>query len=109
MELKGKIINVFAEERGQSVKGEWVKRSFLIETDEQYPKQIKIDAFGDKLNVEFIKKNNIVTVFVNIESKEYNGRYFTNINAYKIELMGKEKQEEKKQEEKYNESDELPF
>ena len=109
MNITGKVIIIFDEQTGESAKGKWIKRSFLLETDEQYPKTIKIDAFGEKCSPELIRLGNIVDVAVNIESKEFNGKYYTNINAYKIDLVGKEnKISENKQEESF-EDDDLPF
>jgi len=89
MKIKGQITQILEEQTGESPKGKWVKRSFLLEKDDQYPKQIKIDAFGEKCNPEFIKLNNTVEVEINIESREFNGKYYTNINAFKISLIGK--------------------
>lgn len=89
MKIKGQITQILEEQTGESPKGKWVKRSFLLEIDEQYPKSIKIDAFGEKCNPEFIKLNNTVEVEINIESREFNGKYYTNINAFKISLIGK--------------------
>ena len=89
MKITGQITQILEEQTGESPKGKWVKRSFLLETDDQYPKQIKIDAFGEKCNPEFIKLNNTVEVEINIESREFNGKYYTNVNAFKISLMGK--------------------
>lgn len=115
MKIKGQITQILEEQTGESPKGKWVKRSFLLEIDEQYPKQIKIDAFGEKCNPEFIKLNNMVEIDINIESKEFNGKYYTNINAFKISLIGKSNEQQpqmpisKPTEQTVSKDDDLPF
>jgi hypothetical protein len=112
MKITGKIAQILEQQTGESQKGKWVKRSFLLETDDQYPKTIKIDAFGEKCNPEFIELNNMVEVEINIESRKFNGKYYTNINAFKISLIGKPntQQNEIKQQEIFShEDDDLPF
>lgn len=84
MEVKGKVIQLLDEQTGESAKGTWVKRGFVIETNETYPKKIAIDIFNKP---ELIIPNigTEATVSINIESKEHNGRFYTNINAWKID------------------------
>jgi len=115
MKIKGQITQILEEQTGESPKGKWVKRSFLLEKDDQYPKQIKIDAFGEKCNPEFIKLNNMVEIDINIESKEFNGKYYTNVNAFKISLIGKSNEQQpqmpisKPTEQTVSKDDDLPF
>ena len=52
MELQGKIIVVLPERSGVSQRGEWKAQTFVIETHDQYPKQMAFDVFGaDRLRV----------------------------------------------------------
>lgn len=91
MNLEGKITDVFPLQSGTSKAGnEWKKKEFVIETIEQFPKKVCFTLFGDKVdnfaNVVVIDKQ--VNVSFDIESREFNGRYFTNCNAYKVEPIG---------------------
>jgi hypothetical protein len=80
MTLSGKIIHVLpAESVGQSGKS---KQTFVLETEGQYPKKIAFDVWENKIELSL---NEVVTVAVNIESREYNGKYFTNISGWKKE------------------------
>ena len=89
MEIKGKVIEVLPELTGEGKNGTWTKRAFIIETDGQYPKKVQIGAFGDKMAIEFIKKGYELNVHFNLESKEFNGKWYTEANAYKLEMIGK--------------------
>ena len=88
LEIEGALIDIFKVESGISKSGsEWKRRDFLIETEEQYPKKVCITLFGDKVSLlEGVEMQSKIKVSVNIESREYNGKWFHNINAWKIEI-----------------------
>ena len=89
LQLRGTIIQVLPIESGvsKSSKKEWKKQSYILETKEQNTRKVKYDVFGDK-RIEECKAqvNDEVIVSIDIESREFGGRYFTNINAYKVEI-----------------------
>ena len=74
MEIRGKIFQVLPLQSGvsQSSGREWKKQEYVLETNDQYPVNV-----GDD-----------VVVSVDIDSREYNGRWYTNISAWKIEKVG---------------------
>ncbi|MDR1645144.1 MAG: DUF3127 domain-containing protein [Tannerellaceae bacterium] len=87
MEISGKIIVVLPEQGGTSKSGnEWKKQEYVLETQEQYPKKVCFQLFGaDKIAQAAIQTGEELTVHFDIDSREYQGRWFTNINAWKIE------------------------
>ena len=61
------------------------KKEFVVTTAEQYPQDIKCELYGDKVtDLDGYNVNDQVTVAINIRGKEYNGKYFVNIAAWKI-------------------------
>lgn len=85
MEITGKLIKKLEPISGEGKNGTWTKQTFVIETEGQYPKQIAFDCFNDKC--ELIRNRIIgeqLTVKFDLESREYNGKYFTNVNAYSV-------------------------
>jgi hypothetical protein len=89
LQLRGTIIQVLPIESGVSKSSgkEWKKQSYILETKEQYPRKVKYDVFGDTRIEECAAQiNDEVIVSIDIESREFNGKYFTNINAYKVEI-----------------------
>lgn len=85
MEIQGKTIAVLPIESGTSAKGNtWQKRNFVIETPGQYPKKVCFQLFGDKVN-DCPNVGEEVKVSFDPESREYNGRWYTQLNAWKVE------------------------
>ena len=88
MEVSGKIIELLPEKSGQSANGGWRKREYVLETEAQYPKKICFMAWGDKIDQFEIKQGERVTVSVDLESREYNGRWYTDVKAWKVSRDG---------------------
>lgn len=86
--VKGRIVQILDVIKGTSSKGEWTKQEFIIETEGQYPKRISMTLFNDKFNVlGSFKAGDTANVSFSVESREYQGRWFTNVNAFKIEKV----------------------
>lgn len=85
MEIKGKIIQILDPQTGTSSRGEWKKQDFIIETLDQYPKKICISNWNDKIPASDLKTGKVLNIGVNIESREFNGKWYTEIKAWKIE------------------------
>lgn len=87
MEITGKIINVLPEVGGTSKTGnEWKKQEYVLETHDQYPKKVCFQIFGaDRIASAAITPGEELKVYFDIESREYQGRWYTNINAWKVE------------------------
>ena len=84
MEIKGKIIEILPEKSGQSANGEWRKQEYILETDSNYPKKICFMAWGDKIGEFNLQQGENVEVSVDLESREYNGRWYTDVKAWKV-------------------------
>ena len=89
MEITGKIIAVLPEQGGTSKSGnEWKKQEYVLEMNDQsqYPKKVCFQIFGaDRIAQAAIQPGETLTVSIDIDSREYQGRWFTNINAWKVE------------------------
>ena len=84
VEIKGKIIEILPEKSGQSANGEWRKQEYILETDTSYPKKICFMAWGDKIGEFNLQQGENVEVSVDLESREYNGRWYTDVKAWKV-------------------------
>lgn len=87
LQVKGKVQQILQPESGVSRAGkEWKKQEFVIETEEQFPRKICFTLFNDKTSlIDGLSAGEEVDVSFNVESREYNGKWFHNINAWKIE------------------------
>ena len=88
VEIKGKIIEILPEKSGQSANGEWRKQEYILETDTSYPKKICFMAWGDKIGEFNLQQGENVEVAVDLESREYNGRWYTDVKAWKVSKDG---------------------
>ncbi|MDR2497912.1 MAG: DUF3127 domain-containing protein [Tannerellaceae bacterium] len=86
MEISGKVVAILALQEGVSRAGnEWKKQEYIIETEEQFPKKVCFQIFGaDKISQSNIQQGERITVSFDIESREFNGKWYTNINAWKV-------------------------
>ena len=85
MEIQGKIIVVLPERSGVSQRGnQWRSISYVLETQEQYPKKLAFDVTNDKIDQLNIQLGEILTVQFDINAREYNGRWFNSINAWNV-------------------------
>ena len=88
MEIIGKAIAALPVKSGVSQRtGEqWQSREYVIETQEQYPKKICFEVFGtDKLKEFNIRNNDLIKVYFDITAREYNGKWYNSIRAWKVE------------------------
>ena len=87
MEITGKIIAVLPERGGTSKTGnEWKMQEYVLETHEQYPKKICFNVFGaDKIAQFNIQAGEELTVSFDINAREYQGRWYNDIRAWKVE------------------------
>ena len=88
MEITGKIIELLEVKSGQSANGEWRKQEYILETEAQYPKKVCFMAWGDKIDQFNIQKGETVAVSIDLESREYNGRWYTDVKAWKVSRDG---------------------
>ena len=88
MQITGKAIAALPVKSGVSQKtGEqWQSREYVIETQEQYPKKMWFEVFGtDKLKEFNIRNNDLIKVHFDITAREYNGKWYNSVRAWKVE------------------------
>ena len=88
MQITAKIIQLLPLQAGVSRNGEWKKQDIVVETNERFPKKICISIWGDKINPAQLKTGNLLDIDFDIESREFNGRWYTDVKAWKIEPAG---------------------
>lgn len=88
MQLTAKLIQVLPVQTGMGKNGEWRKQSIILETDGMYPKKVCMTFWGDKINESVLQIGNILDVSFDVESREYNGNWYTDLRAWKIDPAG---------------------
>lgn len=65
----------------------FTKREIVLETDGDYPQKVKFELLKDKTSlVDSSDMGTRATVHFDLRGREYNGQYYTNLNAWKIEM-----------------------
>ena len=93
MQITGKLVQKLERETGTSKSGKsWEKQSIVIEqTGATFNKEVVVTFFGDKIKgLRDIEEGSEVNVSINLSSREYNGRYYHNIDGWFIAKMGEE-------------------
>ncbi len=85
MDISGKIIAILPLQTGEGRNGTWRSQDYVLETQEQYPKKVCFNLFGSKIEQFPIALQDEVKVSFDIESREWNGRWFTTVRAWKVE------------------------
>lgn len=87
MEITGKIIAVLPSKSGTSAKtgNSWMTQEYVIETQGEHPHKCVFSIFGE----DRIKQSNItvgeeLTAYFDIEAREYNGKWYNDVKAYKV-------------------------
>ncbi len=83
MEIQGKVIQVLPIESGAT----WSKQSYILETSDKFPKKIAFTAWKDKIDEFNIQQGQQIEVSINVESREYNSRWYTDVTAWKVNVL----------------------
>ena len=89
MEIRGHIVQILPLQSGvsQASGREWKKQEYILETGDQYPRKVCFQLFGDRVDQFPMAVGEEVVVSCDIESREYNGRWYTNVSAWKIDKV----------------------
>lgn len=86
MQVTAKLIQLLPLQTGTGKSGSsWKKQDIIVETNAQYPKKICISIWGDKIDRSVLVEGAVLTISFDVESREYNGRWYTDVKAWKVE------------------------
>lgn len=89
MQLTAKLVQVLPVQTGTGKNGEWKKHTIVVETDGMYPKKVCVTIWGDdKVSGDVLKEGNLLDISFDLESREFNGRWYTDVRAWKVEGVG---------------------
>lgn len=88
MQITGRLFKVMPAQTGEGKNGPWKRQDIILETDGQYPKKIVIGVWGDKLSHLPLNPGDIITADFDIDAREYNGKWYNDIKAWKVSAGG---------------------
>lgn len=111
MQLTAKLVQLLPLQTGTGKNGEWKKQDIIVETDGQYPKKVCISIWGDKINTSQLQVGKSLNISFDVESREYNGRWYTDVKAWKVETAngGSSAPAEDVHSTSFTSDDDLPF
>jgi hypothetical protein len=86
--MTGTITQVLPEKNGTSARGPWRKQEYVLEIPGDYPKQVCFMIWGDKIDQFAIREGQELTVSFDLESREFNGRWYTDVKAWRVAPAG---------------------
>jgi len=87
MEIEGKVIQLLPVQNISSQKGQMKKLGFIVETQAKFPRKIYFSLWNDKVEGFNSKTGDMVKVFFDLDSREYNDRWYTEAKAWKVENL----------------------
>jgi len=87
--MKGTVKRLFPVWKSET--SEFYKREFVVTTAEQYPSDVKFSALKEKSDqLNGIQEGDQINVKFDVRGREYNDRYYVDLNAWRVEKMGAE-------------------
>jgi hypothetical protein len=88
MDVTGTLVHILPLQTGQGKNGAWKKQDFVIEMPGSFPKKACFSAWGDKIDSSKLVIGQMLKVSFDVESREYNGRWYTDLKAYSLQSAG---------------------
>ena len=88
LKITGTVKELLGEQSGEGRNGPWRKQDFILETDGQYPKQICVTQWGDNIDAFAVREGETITASIDLASREYNGRWYTDVKVWRVERDG---------------------
>jgi hypothetical protein len=85
LKIAGKVVSVLEIQSGDGKNGPWKKQDFILETPGKYPRNVCVTQWGDLIDQNNIKEGDEITAHIDLQSREYNGKWYTDVKAWKIE------------------------
>ncbi len=90
IEVEGVIIKEYPAKEGvaKSTGNPWKSQEFVIQTRDQYPRACLFRVFGaDKLAQFNIHQGDSVKVYLDINARAWQDRYFNDINCFRVDHL----------------------
>jgi hypothetical protein len=95
MQLSGKILEILPIVTGQGNNGEWKRQEVILETEGQYPKKVCVSLWGTLIDQTNLAAGQEVDMQIDIESRPFNNKWYTNVKAYRVDIISKNMEAER--------------
>lgn len=88
LEIEGKIKAILPMREGEGRNGHWSSQDFVVEIPGQYPRDVAVTVFNGRVDIASLVQGDNVKVSIDLSSREYQGRWYTSVTAWKVEKVG---------------------
>ncbi len=85
LKITGTVEQILEMQTGTSQRGEWRKQDFVMDLPGEYPRKVCVTVWGDNIDRFGLNQGDQVTASIDLQSREYNGRWYTDVKAWKVE------------------------
>ena len=85
MEFEGVVYKILPPTSGTSARGEWKRQDVVFELPQEFSRKICVIFFNKESEVARLREGMTCTVSVNIESREFNGKWYTDVRAWRVQ------------------------
>ena len=85
MEFEGIVYKILPATSGTSARGEWKRQDVVFELPQEFSRKICVTFFNKEHDVAQLHEGQAFIVSVNVESREYNGRWYTDVRAWRVQ------------------------
>ncbi len=85
MEFEGVVYKILPATKGTSARGDWQRQEVIFELPQEFSRKICVIFFNKESDVARLKEGATYTVSVNIESREFNGKWYTDVRAWRVQ------------------------
>lgn len=85
MEFEGVVYKIMPATKGTSARGDWQRQEVIFEMPSEFSRKVCVTFFNKESEVARLREGAAYTVSVNIESREYNGRWYTDVRAWRVQ------------------------
>ena len=85
MEFEGVVYKIMPATKGTSARGDWQRQEVIFEMPQEFSRKVCVIFFNKESEVARLKEGMTCTVSVNIESREFNGKWYTDVRAWRVQ------------------------
>ena len=85
MEFEGIVYRILPPTSGTSARGNWVRQDVVFEMPQEFSRKICVTFFNKESEVAQLHEGMAYQVSVNVESREFNGRWYTDVRAWRVQ------------------------
>ncbi len=85
MEFEGKVLQMLPPQSGESARGKWLRQDVIFELQQEFSRRVCARFFNKESELQKLHVGGLYTVSFNLESREYNGRWYTDVNVWRVQ------------------------